>query len=80
MIDDGKGASEGRLASSIPRIGECYGLLSGTYKHEGKRDVPPLKGNVFIDTHMATHRSPGREENSLYDRGRGGKREREEEW
>lgn len=24
----------------------------------GERDVLPLKGSVFIDTHMGTHRSP----------------------
>lgn len=59
VIDDGKGASEGCLASSISRIGRVLRSAPNTYKHEGKRGVPPLKGNVFIDTHMGTHRSPG---------------------
>jgi len=57
VIDDGKGALEGRLASSIPLRGsESATVCSDTHKHEGER--APLEGNIFIDTHMGTHRSP----------------------
>lgn len=81
MIDDGKGASEGRLASSIPLRGSASATVcSGTHKHEGWTAIPPLplplrsrEGAHFRRRHAHghTHRSSrararARDENCSY--------------
>lgn len=76
MIDDGKGASEGRLASSIPLRGSASATVcSGTHKHEGWTAIPPfpsLSGParehiLDVDTHMGTRIDPrARDEDCSY--------------